>query len=41
MTRFAGHCYISKDEVVSDLIMWTPKHGKAKVERQVRPTLYN
>ena len=32
-TRFAGHCYRSKDEVVSDLILWTPKHGKAKVGR--------
>ena len=32
-TRFAGHCYRSKDEVVSDLILWTPKHGQAKVGR--------
>ena len=30
-TRFAGHCYRRKDEVVSNLILWTPKHGKAKV----------
>ena len=32
-TRFAGHCYRSKDEVVNDLILWTPKHGNAKVGR--------
>ena len=32
-TRFAVHCYRSKDEVVSGLILWTPKHGKAKVGR--------
>ena len=32
-TSFAGHCYRSKDEVVSDLILGTPKHGKAKVGR--------
>ena len=32
-TRFAGHCYRGKDEVVSDLILWTPKHVKAKVRR--------
>ena len=32
-TRFAGHCYRSKDEVVSNLTLWTPKHGKAKVGR--------
>ena len=31
--RFAGHCYRSKDEVAKDLILWTPKHGKAKVGR--------
>ena len=30
-TRFAGDCYRSKDEVVSDLILWTTKHCKAKV----------
>ena len=33
-TRFAGHCYRSKDEVVWNLILWTPKHGKAKVRRR-------
>ena len=32
-TRFAGHCHRSKDEVFIDLILWTPKHGKAKVGR--------
>ena len=32
-TRFAGHCYRSKDQVVSDLILWTPNHGKANVGR--------
>ena len=35
-TRFAGHFDRSKDEVVSDLILWTLKHGKAKVERPSR-----
>ena len=32
-TRFTGHCYGSKHEVVSDLILWKPKHSKAKVRR--------
>ena len=32
-TKLAGHCYRSKDEVDSDLILWTPKYGKAKVGR--------
>ena len=31
ITIFAGHCYRSKDQVVSDLILWTPNHSKAKV----------
>ena len=31
--RFAGRCYRSKDKVVSNLILWTHKHGKAKVGR--------
>ena len=31
--RFAGHCYRSKDKVVSNLILWTRKHGKARVGR--------
>ena len=26
--RFAGHCWRSKDELVSDLLMWQPRHGK-------------
>ena len=30
-TKFADHSYRSKDEVVSDLILWTPKHNKVKV----------
>ena len=25
------HCYRSKDEAVTNLILCTPKHGKAKV----------
>ena len=26
-TRFAGHCWRSKTEIVSDVLLWTPKHG--------------
>ena len=28
-TTFAGHCWRSKDELVSDLLLWQPRHGKA------------
>ena len=27
---FAGHCWRSKEELVSDLILWEPRHGKAR-----------
>ena len=26
--RFAGHCWRSKDELASDLLLWNPTHGK-------------
>ena len=32
-TRFAGHCWRSKSELVSDLLLWTPKHGHTTVGR--------
>ena len=35
-TRYAGHCWRSKDELISDLLLWTTSHGRAKVGRAVR-----
>ena len=32
-TRFAGHFYRSKDEPVSSIVLWTPKHGSRKPGR--------
>ena len=29
--RFSGHCWRSNNEVVSDLVLWEPKHGKRSV----------
>ena len=29
-TRRAGHCWRSKDELISDLLLWTPTYGQAK-----------
>ena len=26
--RFSGHCWRSKNEVVSQLLFWDPSHGK-------------
>ena len=35
-TRHAGHCWRSKDELISDVLLWTPTYGCAKVGRPVR-----
>ena len=32
-TRHAGHCWRSKDELVSDVLLWTPTYGQAKAGR--------
>ena len=32
-TRHAGHCWRSRDELISDLLLWTPTHGRAKAGR--------
>ena len=29
-TRHAGHCWRSRDELISDVLQWTPSHGQAK-----------
>ena len=35
-TRHAGHCWRSRDEIISDVLLWNPSHGRAKVGRQAR-----
>ena len=30
-TRHAGHCWRSRDELISDVLLWTPTYGRAKV----------
>ena len=32
-TRHAGHCWRSKDEPSSDVLLWTPAYGQAKAGR--------
>ena len=32
-TKHAGHCWRSKDELTSDVLQWTPSHGRAKAGR--------
>ena len=32
-TIHAGHCWRSKDELISDVLLWTPTYGRAKAGR--------
>ena len=29
-TRHAGHCWRSRDELIRDVLLWIPSHGRAK-----------
>ena len=31
--RHAGHCWRSRDELISDVLLWSPSHCRAKAER--------
>ena len=35
-TRYAGHCWRNRDELIRDVLLWTPTHGRAKAGRPVR-----
>ena len=35
-TRHAGHCWRRKDEIVSDVLLWTPAYGQSKAGRPAR-----
>ena len=35
-TRHEGHCWRSKDELISDVLLWPPTYGRAKAGRTVR-----
>ena len=34
--RHAGHCWRSRDELMRDVLLWTPKHGRANAGRPTR-----
>ena len=36
LTRHAGHCWRSRDELIRDVLLWTPTHGHAKAGRPAR-----
>ena len=35
-TRHAGHSWRSRDELISDVLLWTPTYGRAKAGRPAR-----
>ena len=35
-TRHAGHCWRNRDELISDELLWTPTHGRAKAGQPAR-----
>ena len=38
-TRHAGHCWRSRNELVSDVLLWTPTYGQAKARRPARTNI--
>ena len=35
-TRHVGHCWRSRGELIRDVLLWTPTHGRAKAGRPAR-----
>ena len=35
-SRHAGHCWRSMDELISDVLLWTPTYGRAKAGQPAR-----
>ena len=35
-TKHAGHCWRSRDKLISDVLLWTPAYGRAKAGRPAR-----
>ena len=39
-TRHAGHSWRSKDELISDVVLWTPEYGQAKAGKPARTDIH-
>ena len=39
-TRHAGHCWRSRDELIRDVLLWIPTHGRAKAGRPARTYIH-
>ena len=39
-TRHAGHCWRNRDELISDVLLWTPTYGRVKAGRPARTFIH-
>ena len=39
-TRHAGHCWRSRDELISDVLLWTPTYGRTKAGQPARTYIH-
>ena len=39
-TRHAGHCWWSRDELISDVLLWTPTYGRANAGRSAQTYIH-
>ena len=39
-TRHEGHCWRSRDKLISDILLWTPTYGRAKAGRPARTYIH-
>ena len=37
-TRHTGHCWRNRDELISDVLVWTPSYDRAKQDDELEPT---
>ena len=39
--KYTGHCWRSKDELISNILLWTCTHGHISVSQQVRTYIHH
>ena len=39
-SKHAGHCWRSRDELIRDVLLWTPTYGRAKAGRPARTYIH-
>ena len=39
-TRHVGHCWRSKEEIISEILLWAPTHGQMNLINETIPEIY-